>query len=356
MATNDTVPTGGRDTNWSSLAACRFFLAFVVLNHHMEWFTPNAVSAFFALFGGKAGVIGFLVISGFSVTTSFMSRPDGFLKRRFLRIYPAYFFAVVLALSLQVLLGTVRVPEQTFVPDSVYTVGCNLVLLQMYACKALSYDPPIWSLSIEFSFYVLVCFGLPRHRVILLVMAGLSLLYFLCAHAMAAKLGVLMLSKLNMVSYFWPFAAGVHLARSPDWRNFTLITVTGTLVCLLSPITYEPLSALTFLITMACLYAANAGWGRKSLFLDHVGDISYPLYLLHIPVAIAVLSYARTGDALIISLAAVAIAAGVAVLVERPFARWLKRLGSGRIGQEDRLQQRAPAASIDAPPSTSSAH
>jgi hypothetical protein len=57
--------TAGR-TNWSVLSVARFLLAFVVLNHHLGYFEPNGFTKIVAMFGGKAAVIGFLVISAFS--------------------------------------------------------------------------------------------------------------------------------------------------------------------------------------------------------------------------------------------------------------------------------------------------
>jgi peptidoglycan/LPS O-acetylase OafA/YrhL len=79
----------------------RFLLASIVAVAHISDFEKSPFSMFCAAsLDAKAAVVGFLVISGFSIAASLDRDPNGFYFRRFKRIYPIYFFAVLLGIRL----------------------------------------------------------------------------------------------------------------------------------------------------------------------------------------------------------------------------------------------------------------
>lgn len=96
------------DSFWSILAFLRFILCLIVFVGHLHAFTYIMPTTFnyIMLLGGKAAVLCFLLISGVSIGYSYLKSGDGYLKRRFLRIYPLYFFAVVATVLLQYLIGS----------------------------------------------------------------------------------------------------------------------------------------------------------------------------------------------------------------------------------------------------------
>jgi peptidoglycan/LPS O-acetylase OafA/YrhL len=98
------------ESTWAILTITRFFLAFIVLIHHLDYYfgmvKGNMVLEFIPSLGGKSAILGFLLISGISIGYSFFINSVGFLKRRFLRIYPLYFFAVFLGVFAQYFLGS----------------------------------------------------------------------------------------------------------------------------------------------------------------------------------------------------------------------------------------------------------
>lgn len=94
--TNRAVPV-----DWAILAGLRFLLALIVVGVHLARFAnPNSLICRMAHLGGFTAVIGFLVVSGISMAASVERRPQGFLGRRVLRIYPLYLAAVLAPLLL----------------------------------------------------------------------------------------------------------------------------------------------------------------------------------------------------------------------------------------------------------------
>ena len=173
------------ETSWEGIALLRFFLAWVVFAGHLNLFTPEpSWLGAFDQFGGKAAVIGFLLVSGFSIASSIERQGEGFFRRRFLRIYPLYFTAIVFGFALEIWTGgQVTAPGRTFEALGWPTALGNLIFAQTFAVKPLGFDGPVWSLAIEVFYYALapvflllerkwllgiavvsmVCYGLPRH-------------------------------------------------------------------------------------------------------------------------------------------------------------------------------------------------
>jgi len=83
---------------WPLLGLVRFFLALVVAGTHLAHFAPgNAIAHWFDGLSAFVAVIGFLVVSGFSIAASYEKSPAGFYARRVLRILPLYVLAIAAA-------------------------------------------------------------------------------------------------------------------------------------------------------------------------------------------------------------------------------------------------------------------
>jgi len=130
---------------WSLLALMRFALAAIVMVAHLEvhHLASLHVLSIIPHFGAFEAVLGFLLISGFSIGSSYRKEPDGFLKRRALRIYPVYIGALVLA--------CIAVP-QAFDLHLASTVLQNLVFLNQITTD-VSLVGPAWSLALEVWLY-----------------------------------------------------------------------------------------------------------------------------------------------------------------------------------------------------------
>lgn len=159
-SSNNSFKLKATESTWAIFAITRFLLAFVVLIHHIEiyfdFIKGNSKLEFIASFGGKASVLGFLLISGISIGHSFSIKKEGFLKRRFLRIYPLYFFAVLFTVILQYYLGSpYQLPNSNLVSAGIFTSIGNLLLLQGIAVIPIIYNYPLWSLGVEYSVLIL---------------------------------------------------------------------------------------------------------------------------------------------------------------------------------------------------------
>src|SRR5882762_6399880 len=169
-------------TFWGVLAATRWFLAVAVMAGHDKIFLSDhsMLARILPPFGGKAAVIGFFLISGVSIAHSYQRSPDGYLARRFLRIYPLYFVAVSLAALVEwfspplLTLGGMTLPKlgaATYLGD--------FLLLQDFVVATTLYNGPLWSLSIEVFFYVLAPMFFLLRRQVLTVLILLSMLVYL---------------------------------------------------------------------------------------------------------------------------------------------------------------------------------
>jgi peptidoglycan/LPS O-acetylase OafA/YrhL len=148
------------DSTWALLAVTRFFLALVVMvsiGHLTKFVNEDAFLNTLGCFGGKTAVMVFLMISGISVGYSFHANDKGFIKRRFLRIYPLYFIVVLGTILLQYHLGSpYHVNNENFIAAGNATSIANLLLLQGVIAIDLTFNNPVWSLSVEFFLYLIL--------------------------------------------------------------------------------------------------------------------------------------------------------------------------------------------------------
>ena len=290
--------TAADDTRWEMLAGLRFFLAWIVATVHLTAFleSPNAMIEWFAAFGAKPAVLGFLVVSGYSIAASLERESRGFYRRRFLRVYPLYFFAIAFAVGLQMYLGEIQIRRSYCHPSGPMTCAGNFLLLQCFVVKPISFNPPVWSLSVEFFFYLLAPYLYrlkSRNIVALIVISGLVYLI-----PKPNNWGTLffVLSKFTALRYFWAWLIGFLYFRHARASVMALLLVTGAvLVAVNRGENYESLAVFTFV--MSCLILLFAASLRIPKFLrqplSYLGDLSYPLYLYQIPCFIA--SYVLLG-------------------------------------------------------------
>lgn len=84
---------------WPVLGGLRFFLAWVVLCSHLRHSVPAGdLLMSFQNFNNFSAVLGFLLISGFSIAHSVSKATEGFYRRRFIRVYPLYLAAIIISI------------------------------------------------------------------------------------------------------------------------------------------------------------------------------------------------------------------------------------------------------------------
>ncbi|WP_262387318.1 acyltransferase [Streptomyces sp. TRM49041] len=337
----------------------------VVLYHYIAlgsgWQTPSEAlfpTAFpFAAYGWL-GVQLFFLISGFVICMSCWGRSLGeFFTSRVVRLYPAYWFAVLATTAVLVLVpgGYERRPWAD--------VLINLTMLHE-PLGVRPVDPVYWTLYAELRFYLLFALvawrGLTYRRVLL----------FCCLWGVAAlaftKFGGEALGQFLLPGHCWYFIAGMAFYLMYRFRPTALLWGI-VLVCFAASLPtaratwrasvrqldkgmpFWPVLvvlALSFAV-MALVATGRADWIRWR-WLTVAGALTYPLYLLHQYIGWEILGYAETHADLSPYVLLGSLVGGLMLLaflvhrlVEKPLSRWLKR--KVRAGLEEAAAHSAPS-------------
>jgi peptidoglycan/LPS O-acetylase OafA/YrhL len=374
------APTPGptKHARLHSLTGLRFLAALMVFCYHSSLLIPSiAVFGYgkvgldwsrIALNAGAVGVSFFFVLSGFVLTWSARTQDTvrAFWRRRFLKIYPNYVVAWVLAM---VLFAAATTPA--------WQAALNLFMLQVWVpdfFTNFSVDPPSWSLGAEAFFYasfpLLLRFAnrIEPSRLkywtagtFAAILAAPALAYALMSenppvpgNYHASPLQYWLVYILPPVRVF-DFLLGILVARlvlTGRWRNIgmtlsAVLLAAGYVLTLYVPYLYAQRVVCVIPLTLLIAAAAISDSRGKPSFLASrpmrwLGDISFAFYLLHFIVIVEVAKYARklfdaqffsatAGIALLVFSALVTIAAAHLLYscFERPITqKWSMRRSS----------------------------
>ena len=276
----------------------------VVAGGHLTWINRDALSSTFDRFGPKTAVVGFLLVSGYSIAASLELDDKSFYLRRFKRIYPLYFFSLVMAVVLELWLGRYVLPNYIFEPTGSLAAFCNLIFLQTFLVKPIAFDGVVWSLAVEVSYYVAGPYLRNVSLTHFAVLIFISAIFFLLPRSYDGGQIYVYFLKMNAVKYFWPFAMGFILYHQRSTALTTCFGLTGTVLVWMSDENSSNLAVVTFILSFLIFLAARSNMFKRVKFLDYLGDVSYPLYLVQIPVyVIAYKAFVITNTALLLTLA-----------------------------------------------------
>lgn len=281
---------------------------------------------------GFFGVEVFFGVSGFVIlmTLERSRTPGDFVFARCLRLYPAYWIAVMVTFFVLMLFPlpgrTVGWPE----------AAVNLTMLQEFLGVA-HVDGVYWSLEVELVFYVwmvaVLAFGWLHHAHRLLIAWLLVSLAALVATLVLGRSMPTLANRVLLVEHSAFFAIGA--AAYIDFRSGRVSPMTWAvfgLAALTAWLGKGP-EGLCVAMAMEVLFAMLV-W-RKARFLDtrvlvFLGTVSYPLYLLHQNIGYVIIGglRARHVDYGWAMLAAATVSLVAATLltfgVERPVQRWCR--------------------------------
>jgi peptidoglycan/LPS O-acetylase OafA/YrhL len=295
---------------WSILAALRFFLAWMVLCSHLRWFLPdNELILNFGKPDAIAAVISFLVISGYSIASSLSRSTKGFYKRRIFRLYPIYFTSIFFTFVPFLLTksNSVKGFNRDFIAPDIILVPGNLFFLQNFFTRALQSNGVIWTLSLEVFFYLVAPFISKKvdDRKLLLFIV-LSVICFIFHSYAKLPHFPLIQGGLNVLFLGWAWCLGFYFYRNKNLQSSRYLLIgLGTVALGLYG---SPMRIITYLITCSILILSPKIKLPKlvEIIFDFAGNISYPLYLVHVPsliIAYSILGYRHWFYLVIFSLA-----------------------------------------------------
>lgn len=316
------------------LDALRGIAAFVVMCFHYT--TQYSVDVGYAVAPditvpwGRYGVQLFFVISGFVIFLT-LSRAGSiwdFAANRFSRLYPPYWACIAITFTVM-LFNPMRGINVTG-GDALI----NLTMLQ-YWLQRPNVDSAYWTLAVELAFY---CFISGLHLIGWLkkVEQWMTVWLTLIFLVHWGELSGIHLSPLirtaAMLEHGHFFFAGVLFYRMKN-DGFTRVRWLLLLACIVAAWFVRDVAHAASLIVASVLFAGfitgRLGWiiAAPLLFL---GDISYPLYLLHQNIGYAIISRMQQAGftalpwLLVPVMASLLLATIVHRLVEKPSRRWLR--------------------------------
>jgi peptidoglycan/LPS O-acetylase OafA/YrhL len=315
---------------WPLLGSVRLLLAMIVACDHVMLFDPaSEFAAALRSMSGLAAVLGFLVISGFSIAASHAKDPAGFYRRRALRILPLYILAILLSAGCVVPFGgTVKAAGAEFVAPGWSVIWQNLVFAQGVTGPSIGTNAVVWTLSIEVILYAVTPLLARLSQAAVTVVA-------------AGSLGLFMLAPYFYTPYYtelrfgsatallaWAWLAGFVAFRHRNNLAASMALLAVLIVALNVNHTYQKphwhatLVAVTIVLGFGDKLRGPAWLGS---FMSRAGDASYPMYLFHLPVCIVLagLNVAPSG------LKFIAAALAVAVALDRLYDQPIKRLFLG---------------------------
>lgn len=337
MATANSQPASPVKRIFHSITILRGFWAIDIVwfhfGHHWNHFLQSSI-----IWAGTAGIAWmgphqFFIMSGFVMTLSLwglnyrVSMFPRYMFRRFVRLDPSYFVTIGLIL-LTSYLGALLVPNLVHGGFSMDwgRLGAHFAYLTGILGQTW-YNPVMWTLGIEFQFYVLLGFIFPFlasktpwvRRAALII---LTLPFF----PMIGNLGGTWLS-----SYIPFFLIGVLIFQRHTKLIGRLEFWLSTIPLLALSWAFTPVAVLYCFVTVGLLIEDRI----RNRVAEFLGDISYSLYLIHMPFGIPLIrlgsQFTHTPtERLLLAFGVLLLCIPVAwifyLCVERPSMRLAKRL------------------------------
>lgn len=307
-----------------NLNGLRYLACMVVIVTHTEMIKwvygmPNYYTEGLKRFGHLA-VISFFVLSGYLITYLLMAERKktgdisikNFYIRRVLRIWPLYFFTILLGLFVWPHIPFFELPGQAHIQDVNFwsMAALYLLILPNIAVKIFSPNPvpflgPSWSIGVEEQFYFMWPWLVKKSKNILTALFGVIIIYNL------------ILLGLNIGVRMMPAAEGIRITLSV-WENFCISTMSiggilawmkfnnkthflkilyhpvvdiGTYVVFFVfvvagirfPVFHPEIYAFLFAVMILNL-SSNPGSfvNMENRFFNYMGKISYGTYMFHI--------------------------------------------------------------------------
>ncbi|MEM5330020.1 acyltransferase [Paraburkholderia sp. JHI2823] len=312
---------------------------------------------------GSIGVPIFFVISGYCIHRSHAARlarnplyrldAGDFLLRRFIRIYPVLFCALMLTFALDSFSASYWPHNDRLGDTGLFAFAGNLLALQGITAPTYGSNGALWTLSLEIQFYALypLLFAVRRRIGTNWTLAGLIVLGAV-SYAWLERRGIIVFS-----SYWASWYLGAWIAerevRGQRVRKGLVFAVAPLMLVLgcVAPTQYVQFQfwAMAFAPFLEWMLHARASRALVVRALEKIGEFSYSLYIVHIPIFVALVSW-RFHSIRPVSilwsmgffLVALAVAYVFHLLVERPAMGVLGRMSARRSAARASLPPQTP--------------
>ena len=280
-------PARDDSSQWAVLAVLRFVLAMIVLIAHARgWYSIRSRH----LPNPEVAVIAFLIVSGYSIAASLERKSAGFYLRRIRRILPILIACLLLSLIPCLLFGDGFAGgwgQKMNLPTVVQFLGNVALLHQAFGIAAIPMIGPIWSLAVEARFYALAPL-LRRSQIFLgalLLASGITWAFHF------KSLEGAMMGQTILFGWAWLLGFWYYGQRGRIISAVALAVIGGGLLCkyvpyrdaFQNPLPGHILVVAVFVASRYCRFGSRA---KKAM--NWLGDISYPLYLAHLPVLLLI--------------------------------------------------------------------
>ena len=259
------------------------------LTHHVMY--PGSAQFLY----GHFGVGLFFLISGFVISISLKSLSPGvFLVRRFFRIYPVYWFSMLVSVLMYFICSWYW---NTPLPGNI-SLGYLLKAMPLVhsAAGIPSIDFVNWSLAVELKFYVLFAlfYALAGNHSSALKycavfsVASCGLVYLVVTHFAAQSKVYMIVADLQYILFIFVGCVFYSMLKKSAsmmanaiyllifWLAFYFVNVQFE-----NKLLPEKVISYTYaLVVFSVCYLAR-DFFKKNRVLDFLADISYPLYLVH---------------------------------------------------------------------------
>jgi peptidoglycan/LPS O-acetylase OafA/YrhL len=237
------------------------------------------------------GVPVFFLISGYCVylAAEHSKNAADFIIRRAFRIFPPYWFSLLIVAVVVIVLIIVNGTNSvTVLPKSVLDIFSTLALLTTPFSKVQVTNWVYWTLTYEIFFYFIIWLSLllpKRYQSLLLILISfVSLLLPIHEHW-----------PLFFIKHWPEFCLGLviyrllHNGKKEIWQTATLLLLSVIGLFVIDQMKYYPFASL---ITAVLIILSNFKPLYKN-WLSTLGDYSYSIYLIHVPIGVYLFGYVK---------------------------------------------------------------
>ncbi|RYZ24393.1 MAG: acyltransferase, partial [Chitinophagaceae bacterium] len=240
---------------------------------------------------GYLGVPIFFVVSGYCIAlaANHSKNVSDFFVRRIFRIFPLYWFSLLVVLAC-VAFTIMNQGQNSLanIPKSYQNISATLLLLTSPFSSVKTINWVYWSLTVELFFYVVIasslCFSKKIRGYFILFVSVLS-----CFPQLFQIPGLFFLQQ-------WPSFGiglalfGLQMDRSKWLPSFLLLVNSANLLMGEQPSYYPIVSFIAFAIIAISIFLKDI----PANGISKLGDFSYAVYLLHVPIGIYLFGKLKT--------------------------------------------------------------